>query len=103
MAKIKNVNISFPASTSPDVVGYKLYISQAPDAVTYDSESFDLGSNTSVDLSSLPDMLNKDGSFNIGVTAVDDTGNESDMSVANDVALDFVAPDAPGEIVVTRS
>ncbi len=103
MAKIKNVNINFPASSSPDVVGYKLYIQAIPDAVNYDSEFFDLGNSTSVDLSVLPGMADKDGGFNVAVTAIDDAGNESDMSVVSEVVLDFAAPDAPGELVVTRS
>lgn len=103
MAKIKNVSISFPASSSPDVVSYKLYVSPSADAVSYDSESFDLGNSTSVDLSTLNGMLTKEGSFNLGVTAIDSVGNESNMSVANNISLDFVAPDAPGEITVTRS
>jgi len=46
MPKIKELTLSFPESGSPDVVGYKLYIEPAPDAVTYDSQSFDLGNQT---------------------------------------------------------
>jgi len=103
MAKIKSVTVSFPASDSPDVVGYKLYIEEAPTAVSYDSLSFDLGNNTSVDLSTLEGMAAKKGVFNLGVSAVDSTGNESDMSLSDNVPLGFVAPNPPGVIVITRS
>ena len=100
---VKNVTISFPASGSPDVVGYKLYIQETPDPVDYDSESFDLGNNTSIDISTLPGMTTKDGVYNIGITAVDDAGNESSMSKIADVPLDFVQPDPPGQITITRA
>jgi len=102
MAKVKQVTLSFPSSGSPDVVGYKLYYIQAPETVDYESPSVDLGNNTSVDLSTLPGMSTTDGTYNLGVTAVDDAENESSMSIISNVELDFVAPDAPGEITVTR-
>lgn len=102
MAKIKSVVISFTASDSPDVVGYKLYVEESPTAVSYDSPSFDVGNTTSVDLSSLELLASKRGVFNLGVSAVDTSGNESDMSLSNDVPLAFVAPNPPGEIVITR-
>ena len=98
MAKVKSLVLSFPASGSPDVQGYKLYIAESPEAVTYDSPSFDLGNVTEVDLASLPGMTTKDGVYNVGVVAVDDVGNESSMSVSNDVPLDFVAPDPTGPL-----
>lgn len=98
MSKINSKTLSFVPSDSPDVVGYKLYLQETPDAVSYDSQSFDLGTNTSVDLGTLPGLENVDGIFNIGIVAIDDAGNESDMSIASDVPLDFVAPNPPGAI-----
>ena len=100
---VKDVTISFPASQSPDVVGYKLYVEEAPTPVTYNSEAVDLGSETTVDLSTVSGMSTKDGTYNIGITVIDDAGNESSMSIANDIALDFVEPDPPGLITVTRA
>jgi hypothetical protein len=102
MAKVKSVNLSFPASDSPDVEGYKLYLEESPNEVTYESQSFDLGNNTSVDLATLDGMTTRDGNYNIGITAVDDAGNESSMSLISDVPLDFEAPNPPGAIVITR-
>ena len=100
---VKVVTISFPPSASPDVVGYKLYVEEAPNTVSYDSASVDLGVETTVDLSTVAGMSTRDGVYNLGITAVDDAGNESSMSVANDVALDFTEPDPPGVISITRA
>jgi len=99
MSKIKNVTLSFPVSPSEDIVGYKLYIEESPIVVTHDSPSYDLESNTVV----LNDIMSDlDGNFNIGVVAVDDVGNESDFSLVSDVPLDFVPPEVPGLITITR-
>jgi len=50
----------------------------------------------------LPGITTTDGVYNLGITAVDDAGNESSFSLINDVPLDFLAPDAPGEITIIR-
>lgn len=109
MAIVKKVTLSFPQSDSPDVVGYKLYMVEAPAQVdevdedgNYLAKSYDLGLNTDIELSTLPGMTTNDGVYNIGVTAVDDAENESSMSIAENVPLDFAAPNAPGELVITR-
>jgi hypothetical protein len=100
---VKQVILSFPPSPSADVVGYRLYVQSAPDEVSFNSESFDLGNSTSIDLALLPGMGTRDGVFNVGVTSYDDAGNESAMTIANDIALDFVSPDPPGAITITRT
>lgn len=98
MAKIKSKVLSFEASASPDVVGYKMYVSPQGQGLDYDSEVVDLGNSTSVDLGTVPALISKDGTFDIGITAVDDGGNESDMSIIGGVPLDFVPPTPPGAI-----
>lgn len=98
MAKIVSRTLTFPGSGSTDVAGYKLYIVDAAEQLTYESPSVDLGPNTTIDLATI--ASDKDGVFNIGVTAYDDAGNESDMSVANSVPLDFIAPNAPGALQI---
>lgn len=98
MAKAATKTLSFPASGSPDVVSYKLYVEESPTEVTYDSQSYDLGNNTSVELGSIAEF---DGTYNLGVVAVDDAGNESDMSLASDIPLDLVAPEAPGALSIS--
>lgn len=103
MSIVKSIVISFPPSASPDVASYKLYMEEQPNPVTYQSQNWNIGKNTSVDLSTLEGMTSKDGTYNIGVAAVDSAGNESSMSTKEGVVLDFVAPDPPGEITVSRS
>jgi hypothetical protein len=110
MAKVNQAFIRFAPSPSSDVVGYKLYVAPSPASVEYTSPSFNMGNpapdGTSglivVDLSSLPGMTTYDGMYNIGVSSVDDDGNESSMSVKNGVQLDFVAPDPPGAVEVVK-
>ena len=102
MASVKKVILSFESSTSPDVVGYKLYMETSPSLVTYSSTSFDLGNNLTVDLSTLPGMTTTDGVYNLGISAVDDAANESSFSLIDNVPLDFLAPNAPGAITISR-
>ena len=102
MAKIKDVKLSFPPSESLDIVGYKLYIETSPTEVTHDSPSHDLGNNTA-DILLNTILGNIDGTFNIGVVAVDDVGNESDFSLMDDVPLDFVPPGPPGSLTIVSS
>lgn len=98
MAQVKGLTITFPPSDSPDVVGYKMYIIETPEAVDYDSPSVDLGNVTEIDMALVEGMSTKDGIYNLGIVAVDDAGNESSMSLANDVPLDFAPPNPPGAI-----
>lgn len=100
--KVQQTILRFAASPSPDVVGYKLYIADALDQLNYDSQSFELGNVTEIDMATLDGMTTTDGVYAIGVTAVDDAGNESSMSTAAEVPLDFSAPDAPGAIEIIR-
>lgn len=100
MAKIKQKTLTFPGSGSPDVVGYKFYYEVSPTAVTYDSANV-LLTETMVVLNTITELQNLDAVYNIGISAVDDAGNESDMSLLNDIPLDFAAPEAPGALSLT--
>jgi hypothetical protein len=111
MALVKSTKIRFTPSPSPDVVSHNLYIEEAPNPVTYDSTHFDIGNTrvtvedveyVEVDLSTVPGMLTTDGVYNIGVSPIDDAGNLGTMTKLDDVALDFAAPDAVGELLVIR-
>ena len=94
MSKIMPVSLSFPASPSADVVGYKLYIEPVPAAVTHTSPGYALP-GTTVDLATiLPGDI--DGIFNLGIVAIDDVGNESDFSLINSAPLDLIPPQKPG-------
>ena len=107
MAVVKSVTMKFPASGSADVVGYVLYMEESPNPVTVESEKYDIGNDSvdgiiSVDLSTLPGMTTRDGVYNFGVAAIDDAENESSLTLINDIAIDFIAPDPPGEIEIIR-
>lgn len=101
--KVKSLILSFEPSGSPDVTGYRLYMEEAPAEVNYDSQSWDIGSTTSIDISVLDGMTTKNGTYNLGISAVDGAGNESSMSKLEGVILDFEAPDPPGVISIERS
>jgi hypothetical protein len=105
MAKINEKTLKFEASSSPDVVGYRLYYEVAPTAVAYDSPFIALAATTeegtttvAVKLNEVSEFATFDNVYNIGVSSVDDAGNESDMSLLNDVPLDLAAPAAPGPL-----
>ncbi|WP_372681106.1 hypothetical protein [Desulfosarcina sp.] len=77
MAKIRKSKLSWKASESENVVGYKLYWSKAA-KVGYDSKSIKVGNVTKI---ALPDDVTlPDGPVMFGVTAIDNDGNESDMT-----------------------
>ena len=99
MAKIVKRNITFDASTAPDVQGYKLYWAVGA-TVDYNSDSLDIGNNLSVVIpDDVPAFPLVEGDITIGITAYDDIGNESDMTVLT-APFDFDAPDAPTNLVV---
>ena len=109
MALIKDVFLDFNPSDSPDVVGHNLYVTLAPapvDAVDangdYTAQSFDIGMDSHVDLNDIPGFPTADGVYNLGITAVDDVGNESSMLVVPDVPLDFTAPNPPTSASISR-
>lgn len=77
MAKIRKCKLSWEASDSDHVIGYKLYWSKTMD-VSYDSKYIKIGNVTEI---ALPDDVTlSEGPVMFGVTAVDKDGNESDMT-----------------------
>jgi len=102
MSKIKESTITFAGSDSVDVVGYRIYIAPNTENVTYEHPVSELvphrGETIVIEMDTLfPDI---DGVYNIGVVAVDDVGNESDMSIGLDFPLDFLAPNPPGTVTL---
>lgn len=99
MAKMKKRRLSWKPSGSPQVVGYKLYWSEGND-VTYESQSVQLGNVTAV---ILPDDIATfkpgNGPLEIGLTAVDELGNESDM-IAVSAPYQFSVPAAPESLKI---
>lgn len=91
MAKIRKCKLSWQASTSENVIGYKLYWSKAAE-VGYDSKSIKVGNVTEI---ALPDDVTlSDGPVMFGVTAIDKDGNESDMTTIPE-AYQLQVPKAP--------
>jgi len=101
MAKMKRRRLSWKASESPQVVGYKLYWSEGGE-VNYDSYSVQLGNVTAV---ILPDHVASfkpgNGPLEIGLTAVDELGNESDMITVS-APYQFSVPEAPGGLKIEK-
>lgn len=99
MAKIRKCKLSWEASPSERVVGYKLYWSKGPE-VSYDSKSLKIGNVTEIILPD--DVTLSGGPVMFGITAVDRDGNESDMvTIAEPYQLHV--PEAPAGISIQLS
>jgi hypothetical protein len=94
MAKMKKRKLCWKASESRQVVGYRLYWAEGGE-VGYDSPFVALGNVTEV---ILPDDVNgfshKGGPIEFGVAAVDELGNESDLTTFK-ASYQFNIPLAP--------
>jgi hypothetical protein len=101
MAKIKRRRLKWDASSSPQVVGYKLYWSENGE-LNYDSQWLMLGNVTEI---VLPDDVKSfkpnGGPIEFGVTAVDELGNESDM-VTLRAPYQFNVPKAPDDLYLQK-
>ena len=99
MAKIRKCKLSWEASASEQVVGYKLYWSKGRE-VDYDSRCIKIGNVTEI---ALPDDVTlSDGPVMFGVTAVDRDGNESDM-ITIEKPYRLTVPDAPAGLSIRPS
>ena len=95
MAKLASNKVGWNRSSATDVVGYRLRAKEAPGTVDYADPPIDVGNVDSFDFASAPAFANFDGVYNLAVSAVDDGGNESDLSRLDSYPLDLVPPDAP--------
>jgi len=93
VAKLAPNVIAWNKSSSTDVVGYRVRLSAS--VVDYTDPPIDVGDVAHLDFAQVPSMAGVDGVFNVGVTAVDDGGNESDFARLDAFPLDLVPPDAP--------
>jgi len=96
--------VKFRPSSSLDVVGYKLYwepagtpISDVSPQVSVGNPPVGMDGKIAVDISQFPQMAAMDGDYVIGVSAVDDFGNESGI-LQGSTTVDFVAPAAPTDL-----
>ena len=94
--------LEFDPSTSPDVTGYEIYYCPVAEALSYDSPSVDVGLNTILEIpTDIPEFEALDGDYKLAAVAYDDWGNRSDFGVVTEVPFDFVAPVAPGEVIIS--
>lgn len=94
MAKIKKRRLLWKPSTSSNVIGYKLYWAEEG-KVDYDSACALIGNVAEVVLpEQVPSFPIVKGPLELGVTAVNEIGNESDMMIL-DTPFQFSVPDAP--------
>jgi hypothetical protein len=97
LAKIKKRKLVWKPSNSPQVVGYKLYWSENG-PVDYQSQSVKVGNITEI---VLPDDVEGfdavKGPVELGITAMDELGNESDL-VTLKTPYQFNVPKAPSEL-----
>lgn len=101
MSKVKDYTITWTKSTSVDVVGYKVYYVPETETLNYSSPNIEVGNVDAVKIpADVPDFPLIDGIYQIGLSAIDDVGNESDIAVKT-VPFDLVAPDAPTNLEVT--
>lgn len=94
MAKTKKRRLSWLASSSSQVIGYKLYWSEAGE-VNYDSKCVTLGNVTEIILPDDVDSFTPGyGPIELGISAVDELGNESDIVIVM-APYQFSVPKAP--------
>ena len=99
MARVRKKKVHWNASNGPGVVSYKLYWAVGKE-VSYDSDFAEVGNVTKIilpdDMPSFPILA---GDIELGVVAVNEIGNESDM-VKLSVPFNFSAPEAPTGLTV---
>ncbi len=99
MAKIRKRRIRWSGSHGSKVVGYKLYWA-VDEGVNYDSDCSEIGNVTEVVLpDNVPSFPLVAGTIELGVTSINEVGNESDMTKLS-TPFEFSAPDAPRDLVV---
>lgn len=99
MAKIKKRKLRWKTSASPGVVGYKLYWAEEGH-VNYDSESAMLGNVEEIVLpDGIPSFPLVKGAIELGITAVNEIGNESHMTKVT-FPFQFSVPDPPENLTL---
>ena len=90
VSKTKKKRIGWSRSSSPNVVGYRLYWAVSGE-VSYNSEFIDIGDRTEAILpDQVPPLHHFRGEIALSITALNCNGNESDMVRFN---VHFDAPD----------
>lgn len=91
MARIKTKTIHWDPSPDSDVTIYRVYYAKGS-AVDYTNPFIETANTEVVAPNDFPaDTFDEDTDYTIGVTAVDNQGNESDMVVLSH-PFDFIPP-----------
>ena len=99
MGKLRKRRVRWNAARSGDVVGYRLYW-KVGQGVNYDSDFAEVGDRTEVILpDDIPSFPLVTAEMDLGVTAVSNKGNESDM-VRFSAPFEFTVPDAPTDLSI---
>lgn len=99
MAKLRKRRLRWNHPSAPRVARYRVYW-KIGQGVDYDSDYEEVEKTTEVTLpDDIPSFPLIEGRIELGVTAVDDAGSESDMAKLT-APFEFIAPDAPTNLVV---
>lgn len=100
MSKIKSKKLSWVASPDSDVVAYNVYCALGS-SVSYDSPKVVVAAPATE--YSLPGVFDMSSSadYTLAVSAVDATGNESDLSVSITSFFDVQPPIAPTSLAIS--
>ncbi len=99
VGRIRQKRIRWEASATPGVVKYKLYWS-TDGVLDYHSPSLELGSSNEIVLpGGVPSFPLVRGAVTLGISAVNDAGNESDITKMTE-EFNFVVPDAPKNLKI---
>jgi hypothetical protein len=100
VAKYATKTLSWIPSPDVDVVAHKVYVATGAVQPDYNSPFIEVpAGQNSVELPFI-NMPEFDGTFNFGLSAVDDFGNESDLAHIS-MDLDFLAPSPPTGLSIT--
>lgn len=101
MGSVKQYKITWTKSPSGDVVGYNIYYVPEGDILNYGSPHVSVGDvDTILIPTDTPEFPFIDGVYQIGLAAVDDVGNMSDI-IAKTVPFDLIVPDVPSGLEIT--
>ena len=101
MAKIIKKKIKITPSEVPDLVAHRVYVAFAIEEVTYDSPMVEvpMPKLELVIPDEFPGFPLNDTNYKIGVSGVDDMGNEGDMTII-EAPFDFDAPPVPDGVEI---
>ena len=105
MSTVTPLIAAFTQSDSGDVVSNRVRIVPANSPMTYDLAYDEIepppapgtDGKTRIDLSTLQVAAGLDGLYDVGITAVDERGQESGFLMLEDGNFDFSPPSAPTE------